>query len=102
MKWLFKLERDLDLDMPTAWTGYVHADGKNEAHAAILAKLGVDKMPANTIVTSQADLIAGKAPKKLRRVSASKPAPKKVKAFEDVGMTFDQADALLKMYGLKK
>ncbi len=100
MKWLFKLERDLDLDMPTAWTGYVHADGKNAAHAAILAKLGVDKMPANTIVTTQADIIAGKAPKKLRRQSVAKPT-KKVKAFEDVGMTFDQAEDLLKKFGLK-
>ena len=100
MKWLFKLERDLDLDMPTAWTGYVHAANKNEAHAAILSKLGVDKMPANTIVTTQADIIAGKAPKKLRRQSAVKPA-KKMKAFEDVGMTFDQAEDLLKKFGLK-
>ena len=100
MKWLFKLERDLDLDMPTAWTGYVHADSKNEAHAAILSKLGVDKMPANTIVTTQADIIAGKAPKKLRRQSVAKPT-KKVKAFEDVGMTFDQAEDLLKKFGLK-
>ena len=100
MKWLFKLERDLDLDMPTAWTGYVHADSKNEAHAAILAKLGVDKMPANTIVTTQADIIAGKAPKKLRR-AAAKPTAKKMKAFEDVGMTFDQAEDLLKKFGLK-
>lgn len=101
MKWLFKLERDLDLDMPTAWTGYVHADSKNEAHAAILSKLGVDKMPANTIVTTQADLIAGKAPKKLRRQLATKPVAKKMKAFEDVGMTFDQAEDLLKKFGLK-
>ena len=101
MKWLFKLERDLDLDMPTAWTGFVHANNKNEAHAAILAKLGVDKMPANTIVTTQADIIAGKAPKKLRRQSTAKPTTKKMKAFEDVGMTFDQAEDLLKKFGLK-
>lgn len=99
MKWLFKLERDLDLNMPTAWSGFVIADSKNEAHSAILEKLGVDKMPANTIVATQADLIAGKAPKKLRRVSAPKPTPKK--AFEDVGMTFDQAEDLLKKFGLK-
>ena len=102
MKWLFKLERDLDLDMPTAWSGFVHADTKNDAHTAILSKLGVDRMPANTIVASQADLIAGKAPKKLRRVSVAKPSTKKVKAFSDVGMTFDQAEDLLKKFGLKK
>ena len=100
MKWLFKLERDLDLDMPTAWTGFVHADNKNDAHAAILSKLGVDKMPANTIVTTQEDIIAGKAPKKLRRVSTKTPT-KKTKPFEDVGMTFDQAEDLLKKFGLK-
>ena len=100
MKWLFKLERDLDLNMPTAWSGFVKAKTKNEAHKAILSKLGVDKMPMNTIVTTQADLLAGKAPKKLRRVSATKPAPKK--AFSDIGMTFDQAEDLLRQYGLKK
>ena len=100
MKWLFKLECDLDLNMPTAWSGFVTADTKNEAHKAILTKLGVDKMPTNTLVTTQADIIAGKAPKKLRRVTASKPAPKK--AFADIGMTFDQAEDLLKKYGLKK
>ncbi len=99
MKWLFKLERDLDLNMPTAWSGFVNANTKNDAHKAILTKLGVDKMPTNTIVTTQEDLIAGKAPKKLRRVSVSKPAPKK--AFADVGMTFDQAEDLLKKFGLK-
>tara|TARA_B100001057_G_C22601965_1_gene853129 strand:- start:132 stop:431 length:300 start_codon:yes stop_codon:yes gene_type:complete len=99
MKWLFKLERDLDLDMPTAWSGFVNADTKNAAHKAILEKLGVDKMPANTIVATQDDLIAGKTPKKLRRVTAQKPAPKK--AFADIGMTFDQAEDLLKKFGLK-
>lgn len=99
-KWLFKLERDLDLNMPTAWSGFVHASDRNEAHAAILAKLGTDKMPANTIVTTQADLIAGKAPKKIRRKSVPV-AKKTVKAFSDVGMTFDQAEDLLKKFGLK-
>lgn len=99
MKWLFKLENDLEIDMPTAWSGFVNADTRNEAYKAILAKLGVDKMPTNTIVTTQSDLIAGKAPKKLRRVTAPKPAPKK--AFEDIGMTFDQAEEMLKKFGLK-
>lgn len=99
MKWLFKLENDLEIDMPTAWSGFVNADTKNEAYKAILAKLGVDKMPTNTIVTTQSDLIAGKAPKKIRRTPAPKPAPKK--AFTDIGMTFDQAEEMLKKFGLK-
>ena len=101
MKWLFKLERDIELGMPTAWSGFVMADDKNTAHKAILEKLGVDKMPVNTLVTTQADLVAGKAPRKLRRQAAAKPVVKKVKAFEDVGMTFDQANDLLKKFGLK-
>ena len=101
MKWLFKLERDIELNMPTAWSGFVVASDKNTAHQEILSKLGVDKMPANTIVTTQADIIAGKAPRKLRRTVTKQPAVKKVKAFEDVGLTFDQAEDLLKKFGLK-
>ena len=58
-------------------------------------------MPANTLVTTQADIVAGKAPRKLRRVTAKQPVAKKVKAFSDVGMTFDQAEDLLKKFGLK-
>jgi len=101
MKWLFKLERDIELNMPTAWSGFVIAGDKNGAHQAILSKLGVDKMPANTLVTTQADIVAGKTPRKLRRVTAKQPAAKKVKAFSDIGMTFDQAEDLLKKFGLK-
>lgn len=101
MKWLFKLENDLEIDMPTAWSGFVNAKTKNEAHKAILTKLGLEKMPQNTIVTTQADLISGKAPKKIRRTAAPKPEAKKLKEFGDIGMTFDQAEDLLKKYGLK-
>ena len=101
MKWLFKLERDVELGMPTAWSGFVMADNKSEAHKAILAKLNVDKMPTNTLVTTQADIVAGKSPRKLRRQAPQRPAPKQVKAFADVGMTFDQANDLLKKFGLK-
>ena len=101
MKWLFKLERDVELGMPTAWSGFVMASNKNEAHKAILGKLGVDRMPTNTLVTTQADILAGKAPKKLRRKAATQPSTKQFKEFGDVGMTFDQANDLLKKYGLK-
>ena len=103
MKWYYKLEKDVELGMPTAWSGFVvtTTSSATDAHKAIVAKLGVERMPANTLVASQKDLLNGKAPRKVRRQSATKPAPKPVKKFEDVGMTFDQAEALLKQFGLK-
>ena len=53
---------------------FCHYSNKNEAHKAILGKLGVDRMPTNTLVTTQADILAGKAPQsyaaRLRRSQA--------------------------------
>ena len=104
MKWYYKLEKDVELEMPTAWSGYVRTEKNttSEAHKAIIAKLGVEKMPPNTLVASQRDLEDGKPPRKVRRQSAQKPKSVPPKKFEDVGMTFDQAEALLKKFGLKK
>tara|TARA_B100000519_G_C13964179_1_gene306771 strand:+ start:267 stop:578 length:312 start_codon:yes stop_codon:yes gene_type:complete len=103
MKWYYKLERDVELGMPTAWSGFVRAeDNSASAHKAIMEKLGVSRMPANTLVASQQDLLNGKAPRRVRAQSAAKPKPVTLKKFEDVGMTFDQAEALLKQFGLKK
>lgn len=103
-KWFFKLERDVDLDMPTAWSGFVRADTMIEAHDAIKTKLGVDKMPSNTLVQSQRDIIAGIQPSKVVRrakTTAKVRTKSKPKAFDDVGITFDQAEALLKKFGLR-
>ena len=101
-KWFFKLERDVDLDMPTAWSGFVRADTMLDAHDAIKAKLNVDKMPSNTLVQSQRDIINGVQPTKVKRSTKTTAKVKsRPKAFEDVGMTFDQAEALLKQFGLR-
>ena len=101
-KWFFKLERDAELDMPTAWSGFVHADTMLDAHTAIKTKLGVDKMPNNTLVQSQRDIINGVQPTTIKRSTKTTAKVKsRPKAFEDVGMTFDQAEALLKQFGLK-
>ena len=101
-KWFFKLERDVDLDMPTAWSGFVRADTMLDAHDAIKAKLGVDKMPSNTLVQSQRDIINGVQPTKIKRSAKTTAKVKsRPKAFDDVGMTFDQAEALLKKFGLR-
>ena len=101
MKWFFKLERDVELDMPTAWSGFVMGDTMLEAHTAIKAKLNVDKMPSNTLVQSQRDIINGVQPTKIKRSTKTTAKVRKPKAFEDVGMTFDQAEALLKQFGLR-
>ena len=102
-KWFFKLERDVDLGMPTAWSGFVRADTMLDAHTAIKAKLNVDKMPSNTLVQSQRDIINGVQPTTIRRSTKTTAKVKsKPKAFEDVGMTFDQAEALLKRFGLRQ
>ena len=102
MKWFFKLERDVELDMPTAWSGFVSADTMLDAHTAIKAKLNVDKMPSNTLVQSQRDIINGVQPTRIKRSTKTTAKVKsKPKAFEDVGMTFDQAEALLKQFGLR-
>tara|TARA_S200000501_G_scaffold94051_1_gene87391 strand:+ start:3927 stop:4235 length:309 start_codon:yes stop_codon:yes gene_type:complete len=102
MKWFFKLERDVELDMPTAWSGFVMGDTMLEAHTAIKAKLDVERMPANTLVQSQRDIVNGVAPTMIKRSTKTTAKVKsRPKAFEDVGMTFDQAEALLKQFGLK-
>ena len=101
MKWFFKLERDVELDMPTAWSGFVQGDTMLDAHTAIKAKLNVDKMPHNTLVQSQRDIIKGVQATKVRRSTKTTAKVRKAKAFGDVGMTFDQAEALLKQFGLR-
>ena len=102
MKWFFKLERDVELDMPTAWSGFVMGDTMLEAHTAIKAKLNVERMPANTLVQSQRDIVNGVAATMIKRSTKTTAKVKsRPKAFEDVGMTFDQAEALLKQFGLK-
>ena len=73
-----------------------------EAHTAIKTKLNVDKMPNNTLVQSQRDIINGVQPTRINRSTKTTAKVKsRPKAFEDVGMTFDQAEALLKQFGLK-
>ncbi len=73
-----------------------------DAHTAIKAKLNVERMPANTLVQSQRDIVNGVAPTMIKRSTKTTAKVKsRPKAFEDVGMTFDQAEALLKQFGLK-
>ena len=102
MKWFYKLERDVELDMPTAWSGFVRGDTMLEAHTAIKSKLNVERVPSNTLIQSQRDIIEGVQATKVRRSTKTTAKVKKANAFGDTGMTFDQADALLKQFGLKR
>ena len=102
MKWFYKLERDVELDMPTAWSGFVRGDTMLEAHTAIKSKLNVERIPSNTLVQSQRDIINGVQATKVRRSTKTTAKVRKAKAFGDVGMTFGQVDALLKQFGLKR
>ena len=59
-KWLFKLEQDIDLGMPTAWSGFVRCDGSRaDARRAIAKKMFMKRLPANTIVMSHEEIVAG-------------------------------------------
>jgi hypothetical protein len=101
-KWLYKLEEDIDLDMPMAWSGFVRCNGSiNVARREVAKKLNASRLPANTIVVSEADIIAGKQPKRITNRKNHDPAPIRMKAFADVGMTLDQAEDLLKQFGIK-
>jgi hypothetical protein len=94
-KWYFKLERDLDLDMPMAWSGFVRCNGKiAAARKAVAKKLHEKKLPPNTIVMSEEDFIAGKEPKRLtnKKNQVSKQYAKSVK---DVGPSFDEVQDML-------
>ena len=91
-KWLFKLEQDVNLDMPTAWSGYVRCDGnKAAAKRAIAKKLHLERLPTNTVVVSQGDL---KYSKPLTPTTVKRKAP--AKALADVPMSFDEVQDMLK------
>ena len=94
-KWYFKLERDLDLDMPMAWSGFVRCNGKiADARKAVAKKLFAKRLPPNTIVMSEEDFIAGKEPKRVtnKKNQVSKQYAKSVK---DVGPSFDEVQDML-------
>ena len=94
-KWFYKLEQDVDLDMPMAWSGFVRCNGSiADARRAIAKKLFSKKLPANTIVMSEEDFIAGKEPTRVtnKKNQASKQYAKSVK---EVGPSFDEVQDML-------
>ena len=102
----FRLASDNENDF-ILWSGRVSASSKDHFTGcdAVRDKLGVDKLPHHTLVVSEHELASGRwSQERIREATLPQratPKVKKVKAFEDVGMTFDQAKDLLKKFGLK-
>ncbi len=92
------------------WSGAITVPislGKKEARRAIAKHLNRKQLPSRTLVVTDTELLFGKwtedeirAETTMQSDAPTRKRPKK--AFEDVGMTFDQAEALLKQFGLKK
>lgn len=94
-KWFYKLEQDIDLDMPMAWSGFVRCNGTlADARRAVAKKLFTKRLPENTIVMSEEDFIAGKQP---RRVTNKKNQASKqyAKSVAEVGPSFDEVQDML-------
>ena len=91
------------------WSGALSLDetvSKSQARAAVAKHLRVERLPERTLVLRESDLKGGEWTVEEIRAETTKqadaPTVKPKKAFADVGMTFDQAEALLKQFGLKK
>ena len=101
----FRLASDNENDF-ILWSGRVSANGKDHFTGcdAVREKLGVNKLPHHTLVVSEHELASGKwFHQRIREATLPQRATKtkKVKTFDEVGMTFDQANDLLKKFGLK-
>lgn len=91
------------------WTGAITRENiktKSQARAAVAKHLNVSRLPERTLVLTQQDLASGSwtADEIRGATTALAEAPttkRKKKAFADVGMSFDQAEDLLKKFGLK-
>ena len=104
----FRLSGDTNNDH-SLWTGAVTSPAsvtKTQARAVVAKHLRLEKLPERTLVLRDSDLERGDWTEAEIRAETTKqaaaPTVKPKKAFADVGMTFDQAEALLKQFGLKK
>jgi len=104
----FRLSEDANNEH-SLWTGAITSESittKASARAAVAKHLRVKRLPSRTIVLTQSEWASGDwTADEIRAATtpmADAPTVKrKKKAFEDVGMTFDQAEDMLKQFGLK-
>ena len=91
------------------WSGAITVPlmpGKADARRAVAKHLGVKSLPSRTLVVTDFELQFGSWTADEIRGATSQMADaptvkRKKKAFADVGMSFDQAEDLLKKFGLK-
>ena len=104
----FRLSEDANNEH-SLWSGAITSDDtitKASARAAVAKHLRVKKLPSRTLVLTQSEWASGEwTADEIRAATtpmADAPTVKrKKKAFEDIGMTFDQAEEMLKKFGLK-
>ena len=104
----FRLSEDANNEH-SLWTGAITGDNINtkaQARSAVAKHLRVERLPSRTLVLTQDEWQSGQwtADEVRGATSALSSAPtvkRKKKAFSDIGMTFDQAEDLLKKFGLK-
>jgi len=104
----FRLSEDANNEH-SLWTGAITGDNissKADARSAVAKHLRVKRLPSRTLVLTQEEWTSGEwtADEVRGATTPMADAPtvkRKKKAFEDVGMTFDQAEEMLKQFGLK-
>ena len=92
------------------WSGALtveHRLSRAQARQVVAKHLGLKALPARTLVLSDHDLATGtwtaaEIRGETTRMADAPTVKRKKKAFADVGMTFDQAEDLLKKFGLKR
>lgn len=104
----FRLSDDAN-NTHALWTGAISRDNiatPADARRAVAKHLRCERLPARTLVLTQDELESGTWTTDEIRGATTPMAEaptvrRKKKAFADVGMTFDQAEELLKKFGLK-
>jgi len=104
----YRLSEDVN-NQHSLWSGAITVPlmpGKAEARRAVANHLGLKRLPERTLVMTDFELQLGDwtADEIRAETTPLADAPsvnRKKKAFEDVGMTFDQAEDMLKQFGLK-
>ena len=100
----YRLPSDNDIDC-LLWSGRVTASSKQHLDGldAVRAKVGVKRLPKNTLVVSSYELESGQWDQQRIRAATlptSKPAKRYAKSVHDVPTSFDEIQDMLKKLGL--
>lgn len=104
----YRLSEDAN-NQHSLWSGAITVPltpGKADARRAVATHLGLKRLPERTLVITDLELQLGdwtvdEIRAETTPLADAPTVKRKKKAFEDVGMTFDQAEDMLKQFGLK-